>query len=243
MAVLYGVAPVLECLKARRRDIHKLIVKEGKPNPRIEAILEEAARAGVRVEEAGVQSLGDRTHSESHQGVALEVGELPVFGLEAFLEADPHGHVTLVAVDQIEDPQNLGGIVRSAAFLGAQALLTARTRTSPLSPAASKASAGALEFFPVVEVPNLAQALTALEEDLFRIWGADSGEEAGDYRELEPADRQVLILGNEGRGLRALTRKRCHQLIRIPGGPGPDSLNVSVSAGILLAHLVRPGAS
>ena len=238
MAFLYGISPVLECVKHQRRDIHRLYVKEGKPSPRIQEILNLARKASLKVETIGVQSLGDRAQSRNHQGVVLEAGELYTLGLSDFLREQPQDKVTLVALDQIEDPQNLGSIVRSAAFLGAKAVMFAKSHSSPLSPAVSKASAGALEFFPMVSVPNLSQALTELQDDLFHIWGADSGEGAQDYKSAKPGDRQVLVLGNEGRGLRALTQKRCHALVRIPGGPDPDSLNVSVSTGILLSHFL-----
>ena len=112
----------------------------------------------------------------------------------------------VVALDQVEDPQNLGGIARSAAFLGADALILHRAHSAPLSPAASKASAGALEFFPVIEVPNLSNALQTLQKENFFVYGA-ALEDAVDYREVDRADRAVLVLGSEGEGLRSLTRK------------------------------------
>lgn len=238
MAILYGIAPVLECLKHRRRDIRRLYLKDGKPSPRIRDIQGLAQKHSIPIEQLSAQSLGDRTESGNHQGVALDVGELRTLDLMNILEDHGQGRVTLVALDQIEDPQNLGSMVRSAAFLGAQGLITSEAHSSPLSPAASKASAGTLEFFPIIVVPNLAQALTKLEKDLFHIWGADATDEALDYRTVKPQERQVVVLGNEGRGLRSLTQKRCHDLVRIPGGPNPDSLNVGVSTGILLAHFL-----
>jgi len=115
-----------------------------------------------------------------------------------------------------------------------------RAHSAPLSAAASKASAGALEFFPVVEVSNLSTALQRRQKEDFFVVGAGL-EEAVDYRQLAPPLRCVLVLGAEGSGLRQLTRKRCDQLVMIPRGehasPATESLNVGVAAGILLAHL------
>jgi len=143
----------------------------------------------------------------------------------------------VLALDRIEDPQNLGGLARTAAFLGADAMLLHRDKAAPLSAAASKASAGALERFPVVQEGNLARALERLRRDRFFVYGAALEEDAVEFGEAEAAPRTVLVVGNEGEGLRALTRKRCDCLLRIPGRAGTESLNVNVAAGILLRHL------
>lgn len=233
--MLYGIAPVAEALRQGRRELRRLYSKEGKASPRLKLVLQEARRQGVPVEERSAHDLASLAGSRQHQGAVLDCGELPLLDLDEFLEnAGPRSLV--VALDQVEDPQNLGGIARSAAFLGADALILHRANRAPLSPAASKASAGALEFFPVVEVSNLSNALQALQKENFFTYGA-ALEDAVDYREVDRADRAVLVLGSEGDGLRSLTRKRCDQLVFIPRrGQEMESLNVSVAAGILLAR-------
>jgi len=236
--VLYGIAPVLECLRARRRVLERLYLREGKLSPRLLEVRKAAEAAGVPVREVSVHDLGNLTLTRHHQGAALACGDLPTFGLEPWLHELGTGPAFLLALDQVEDPQNLGGLVRSAAFLGADAVLVHRAHASPMSAVASKASAGALEHFPVIEAPNLAQALTRLHEALFMILGAANEPEAVDYREPAPAERAALVMGNEGSGLRPLTRKRCDALVRIPGRPAAESLNVTVAAGVIMSRLI-----
>jgi len=240
--LLYGIEPVAQALRSRRRSLQRLHMKAGKAGPRLREIVQLARTAGVEIVESNTHELGQLAHTRHHQGVVLECGELPVLSLDDFLDTvDPLPSPSLiVALDQVEDPQNLGSITRSAAFLGAHGLLVLRAHSAPLSAAASKASAGALEFFPVVEVSNLSTALQRLQKEDFFVVGAGL-EEAVDYRQLAPPLRCVLVLGAEGSGLRQLTRKRCDQLVMIPRGehasPATESLNVGVAAGILLAHL------
>jgi len=239
--MLYGILPVAEALRQRRRELNRLYLKPGKSSARLKEILRLARAAGVRYEEKSGHELSGLAGTRHHQGVVLDCGALPLLSLEEVL-APPQTRSLLVALDQIEDPQNLGGIARSAAFLGAHALLALRAHAAPFSPAASKASAGALEFFPVVELPNLAQALRRLAKEGYQVIGA-ALEDAVEFREVRPAERCVLVLGSEGGGLRQLTRKRCDLLVKIPrisSAPAEmESLNVNVAAGILLAHFGR----
>ena len=147
----------------------------------------------------------------------------------------------LVALDQIQDPQNLGAIIRTAAFLGATGLITLRHSSAPLSAVVSKASAGALEFFPIIQETNLADVLARCRDAGYTIAGTALTEDSVDFRRVSPADQMVLVLGNEGSGLRPLTLKRCDAVVRIPGTPGVESLNVNAAAAILLQHFASPG--
>ncbi len=239
--MLYGIEPVAQALRHPRRRLHALYHKPGRLSPRLKEILRRARSQGLAIEERSVHELGNLTQDRHHQGVVLDCGPLPVSSLEEFLEtlAPLPASSLLVALDQVEDPRNLGSITRSAAFLGAQGLIVLRTRSAPLSAVASKASAGTLEFFPIVEVSNLSTALQRLQKEDFFVVGATL-DEAVDYRGIDPPARCVLVLGAEGSGLRKLTRRRCDQLVMIPreerGLPAAESLNVGVAAGILLAH-------
>lgn len=241
--MLYGIAPVEQALRHRRRVLERLFVKQGDRNERVRAIVAQAEAAGVPVVETRADDLARRAESTVHQGVVLACGALPTTDLKSFLGGLRDDPALLVALDQVEDPQNLGGLVRTSAFLGADAVFLHRSRSAPLSAAASKASAGALEYFPVVEGPNLARALDELADALFQIVGAALGEGARDFREVEPERRLVLVLGSEGRGLRRLTRDKCDELVVIPGREHTESLNVTVAAGVLLAHFGRVGPS
>ncbi|HKI84528.1 MAG TPA: 23S rRNA (guanosine(2251)-2'-O)-methyltransferase RlmB [Candidatus Krumholzibacteria bacterium] len=239
--MLYGILPVAEALRQRRRQLTRLYLKSGISSARIKEILQLARAAKVPYEEKSAHELSSLAKSRHHQGVVLQCGPLPLLSLEE-VEAGPGTRSLLVALDQIEDPQNLGGIARSAAFLGADAMLVLRSHSAPLSPAASRASAGALEFFKVAEVANLSTALLRLADAGYFLVGA-ALEEAIDFHQVEPRERCVLVLGNEGGGLRKLTRKRCEVLVQIPrvtrGNIEMESLNVNVAAGILLSHFGR----
>lgn len=144
----------------------------------------------------------------------------------------------LIALDQIEDPQNVGAIIRSAAFLGADGLITLRNHAAPLSATVSKASAGALEHFPIIQVANLSECLQTLKKEGFTVLGAMMGEDSIDFKTAPVTDFMVLVLGNEGQGLRNLTQKRCDFLVYIPGKESTESLNVSAAAAILIQNLV-----
>ncbi len=237
-SLLYGIAPVHQCLLHDRRPIHQLLVKEKSSSARVKEIVALARARNIPVQNADAYKLAGLTGTKLHQGVALTCGELRTLELEDFLESVRQlPRKLLVALDQVEDPQNAGAVVRSAAFLGAEGLITLKKHAAPLSAAVSKASAGALEYFPIVQVGNLSEALQKLKRDAFTVAGATSGEDSVDFQTMPQTDFMVLVMGNEGQGLRKLTRKRCDFLIRIPGKNTTESLNVSASAAILIHHL------
>ncbi|MDT8445962.1 MAG: 23S rRNA (guanosine(2251)-2'-O)-methyltransferase RlmB [bacterium] len=241
--VLYGVAPVEAALGAGRRRLVRLWHKEGGKNPRHVEPIKAARRAKLEVRPCGSDQLFKLTGSKMHQGLALECGPLEPLGLEDLLTAPAQGERQLiVALDQIEDPQNLGAIARSAHFLGAQGLLVPRSHSAPLSPTAVKASAGALETCPLAEVGNLAEALERLKEAGYWVLGASLDTESLPLAQALLAERMVLVLGNEGEGLRNLTAKRCDQLVRIEGSGAVESMNVSASAAIFLHHFLTQKA-
>lgn len=231
--MLYGLAPVHEALAAARRPLHRLLLREGKPSPPLRALEHRARELRLPVEFVSIQALGNLAQSRNHQGAVLDCGSLPLDDFEEVLASRP---ALLVALDQVEDPQNLGSIARSALFFGAAGLLVLRRRSAPLSPAASKASAGALERLPIAELPNLAEALRRAADSGMRIVGGAVDGTSVPLDALPAAERNLLVLGAEGEGLRELTRRRCDVLVKIEGG-GLDSLNVGVAAGILLHRL------
>lgn len=235
--ILFGITPVEAALVAGRRELHKLWARNDAANERVNEIVRRATDLGLAVVTTSPEELARRAHSPVHQGVVLGCGPLPLLGLRELMAA-PSGSSFVLALDQIEDPQNLGGLVRTAAFLGATAVLLHRSRRAPLSATVSKASAGILEHFPVAEVGNLANALQNFEREGWTVVGSALTDDAVDYRSLAPSGPTVLVMGNEGRGLRPLTMKRCQHLVWIPRRGDAQSLNVTVAAGVLLAHLV-----
>ena len=241
---LTGLNPIREALGARRRELRRLDVRAGATHPGVVALVARARELGVRVRELA-DGEADRLASP---GVELDAGPLPELSLEGLLvtsSARGTGPRTLVALDGVEDPQNLGAIARVAESAGALGLVLTFRHAPPLSAAVSRASAGAIEWLPVARVPNLARALELLQGEGFWVLGADAEAVDSLYdlsERLALADR-VVVLGAEGRGLRPGVTKRLDQRLRIPLRGKVDSLNVSTAASVVLFELERRAAA
>jgi 23S rRNA (guanosine2251-2'-O)-methyltransferase len=240
--VLVGVHPVREALRARRRELIRLVLRGGERNPRPEVLdlLERARVVGVPVDEV----VADRFDREApvgvaHQGVLLEVGPIPIVDLDELVPTS--GDCWLVALDGIEDPQNLGAILRVAEGAGARGALLPERRVAPLSPAVARASAGALEHLPVAQVTNLARSLAWLKEREFWIHAADptEGRDLYEIPDRLLTGRLVLVLGAEGRGLRPGVRAAVDVFVRIPMTGVVESLNVASAAAVVLFEWTR----
>jgi len=237
---LHGIHAVREALKARRRPLRALRVAAGSRRPEVAALVALAEAAGVRVEEVPAEVLQREEGERSLQGVELEAGALPELELSQLLE--PCGAPrTILALDGVEDPQNLGAIIRVAEAAGVQGLVLTRRRAPPLSAAVSRASAGAVEWLPVARVPNLPRAINYLKSKGFWVFGADpaGGDELyGLPPRLLLGDR-VVVLGAEGRGLRRGVDQVLDYRIRVPMTGRVASLNVAAAAAVVLFELRR----
>lgn len=250
---LDGLHVVREALRARRRTLHRLLVAPTRggaaPASELQGVLDLAEDAGVPISWVPAEELrqdrpGDAPGNPQH--VLLEAGPLPELGLRALLEQTQaaRGRRRLLMLDGVEDPQNLGAIARVAEASGVSGLVLSRRHAPPLSPAASRASAGALEWLPVARVGNLSQALKALKQDGF--WAlaatAASSEASESLFEVESRVLQgdlVVVLGAEGRGVRpGVTAAVDHQL-RIPLSGNVASLNVATAGAVIMFELVR----
>lgn len=240
---LYGVHPVREALRARRRRLLRLWLREGVRGGAA-ALRAAAERIGVPVSttsRAELELLLAPGAAAAHQGVVLEVGSLPCLTLEALLGRGEAGARRLVALDGVEDPQNLGSIARSAEVSGAGGLLLPERRAAPPSPAASRASAGALEHLPLGRVTNLGRALDALAGAGFWRVGADPEEGVDLFATPAHVWRGdlVLVFGAEGRGLRPGVARRLDHRIAIPRAGKVASLNVAAAAAVVLFEALR----
>jgi len=240
MQVIYGINPVLETLRNKGSDIRKVILAEGRRGGDAAKILELAAARGVAVDTLRREELDRRAGTAAHQGVLCLCGEFAYASLEN-LVANRHpafpGSLVLL-LDGIEDPQNLGSLIRSAHCFGANGVVIPRDRAAGITPAVIKASAGAAGHIPVARVVNLTHAIDILKEKGFWVYGADAGADT----ELGSARFEGdigLVMGSEGKGIRPLVRKHCDILVSIPLFGKVDSLNVSVAAGILLHEIRR----
>ncbi len=209
-------------------------------NPRVQALIERAKAAGIPVQAARPNSLDKLAGGETHQGVVAEfrpVEPMTEAELDALVESRGP-ELLLLALDQVQDPHNLGACLRSAAAASVDAVLVPRDRSAPLSPAARRAAAGAAEVVPLVEVANLARALEHIKQA--GVWAVGlAGEARVSLYDTDLKGPRIVVLGSEERGLRRLTAERCDELARIPMPGTMESLNVSVATGIALFEAVR----
>jgi 23S rRNA (guanosine2251-2'-O)-methyltransferase len=233
---LHAVAALVAEDPARVRVIH---VQRGRRDRRVGELIEAARARGIRVEPADRAWL-DRRCEGRHQGVVAdchERGPADEAELEAQWEQLPRPRLVLV-LDGLTDPRNLGACLRSANAAGVQAVLLPRRRSAPLNEVALKTAAGGAEGLLLVEVANLARRLAWLAGQGVWIIGADGDAEL-DWDRADYAGDCAIVVGSEGEGMRALTRRHCDVLVRIPMLGQVASLNVSVAAGILLFEAVR----
>jgi len=238
---LYGLNPIREALAARRRQLIRLRVKTGERGSEIAALTAEAVKLGVPIEEFSAERLTATVPEEVNaQGAALLAGPIPEFSVG---ELVPEGSErnTLIALDGVEDPQNLGAIMRVAEAAGVSGLILTKRRAPQLTAAVARASAGAVEWLPVGRVGNLTRALEGLKERGYWIFGTLPSAR-DDLYELPPrvvAGNRVIVLGAEGRGIRPGIERVLDHVIRIPMGGQIGSLNVSTAAAIVLFEFMR----
>jgi 23S rRNA (guanosine2251-2'-O)-methyltransferase len=235
MRRVYGVNPVLELLRSGGK-VERVFVAEGAGREEIERA---AREAGVRVERAPRRRVEELAGAPgaAHQGVVAEVPPFEYAELEDVLDragAQP----LLVACDGIQDPHNLGAIIRSAHALGAHGVVIPQDRAVQVTPVVEKASAGAAAWCPVARVTNLARALDTLRAR--GVWTAGlAAEGAEDLPRADLTGPLALVVGAEGTGLRRLVRERCDRLLRIPMAGRVGSLNASVAAAVALYEVAR----
>jgi 23S rRNA (guanosine2251-2'-O)-methyltransferase len=244
--VLFGRHPVLEALRSGRQPIEEVLV-EGEGGPRLAPILALARQAGVRCGRAPRAALTALAGTPHHQGVVARMAAQAYATLEALLAVPrARGEPALfVVLDQVQDPGNLGNLLRTAEALGVHGVLVPRHEAVGLTPAVAKAAAGALAHLPVARVGNLAQALDVLKvEGCWVVGAVAAGPGARPPWELDLRGAVALVLGSEGRGLRPLVARGCDALASIPLGGRIGSLNVAAAGAALLyeARRQRAGA-
>lgn len=241
MRLLYGVNPVRELLRAGGEGIAELWLAEASTRGAAFAELERLGRAaGAKVRTAPRPKLDKLAGTDRHQGVVAVVADYRYAELgELLAAAEASGRPPLLVVlDGVEDPHNLGAIIRSAHALGAHGVVIPKDRAVGITPAAAKASAGAVERCPVARVTNLAKTLESLKgAGVWSVALAADGERA--LGELDLRGPTALVLGSEGEGLRPLVRKTCDLSGRIPMVGELDSLSVSAAAAVVLYEAAR----
>ena len=236
--IIYGVNPVMEALRGSRRAF-ELFLAVG-TDRRLDKLVQQAGEKGVPVRRRDRFSLTRLAGSEHHQGAVLRVEPYPYAELSNILDRwKERGEQGLIMVlDGIQDPHNLGALIRSAACAGADGVIIPKDRAVGVTAIVEKVSAGGVETVPVARVANIAQTLESLKKQGFWIFGA-AGEADGNHYSQDFRGHTVLVIGGEGEGLRPLVRKQCDVLVSIPVRGAITSLNASVAGGIMLFEVVR----
>jgi 23S rRNA (guanosine2251-2'-O)-methyltransferase len=233
--IVYGINPVLEALRAGRVRRLRLASRGDR---RIDEAVSLAREAGVAVERVDAQTLDRATRGGVHQGIAAELEAPRDYTVEELVAGASPAAPLLIVLDGIEDPQNVGAIVRTADAAGCHGIIRQARRAASLAGAAAKASAGAVAHVRVATVVNIARAVEELKT--LNVWtlGLEGGAPAS-YYEVDFTLPTAIVLGSEGAGLRRLVRERCDRLASIPMLGSVGSLNVSVAAGVTLFEAVR----
>lgn len=234
MSLIYGVHAVSESLKARR--VSRLVHERG-AGPRVDVIVARAHELRIPIETLDRRALDKLTRGGVHQGVAAELQPLPAYTIEELVR-ESEGPALIVVVDGIEDPQNLGAILRSVDAAGATGLVRQARHSAPLDGATARASAGAVNHVRIATVVNISRALEELKElDVWTVgFDADAAES---YDQVDYTLPTALVFGAEGTGLRRLVRDTCERLVSVPMAGKVASLNVSVTAGVGLFEAAR----
>lgn len=235
---IIGRNAVLELLKSGR-DIDKIYVKKGGREGSVSLIIAQAAKRGIPVIDSDVKKLDKLSEGGVHQGVAASVPQAPYSDVADMLAlAESRGESPLIVIcDSVNDPHNLGAIIRTAECAGAHGVIIPKRRSAPLSGTVAKASAGALFHIPVARVANLSSEIRALKEKGLWVWAVEpSGASVYDN---DFTSGCLLVLGSEGEGLSRLVRENCDFTASVPMYGSINSLNVSNAAAVVLFEAAR----
>lgn len=237
---LAGVNSIIEALKGKRK-IHKIFIQEGRQGRRIQEILEIAHKKGVFVQFVEKQRLDKMYKISNHQGIIAQVSDYEYANLDEIFEyaAIKKESPFLLILDGLEDPQNLGNIIRTAESAGVHGIILPRHNSVEITTAVARASAGAVEHMQIVQVTNIVNTIKNLKSS-YGIWiiGADMSADT-EYFSVDIPNPTGLVIGGEGKGIRRLVKENCDILVRIPMLGKIDSLNASSAAALLMYEILR----
>ncbi|MBA2873099.1 23S rRNA (guanosine2251-2'-O)-methyltransferase [Anoxybacillus calidus] len=238
MDFVIGKNPVVEALKSER-DINKIWISENSQRGTMQQIIQLAKQKGVVVQYVPKKKI-DQMVEGNHQGVVAQVASYKYYDIdELFKRADEKNEQPFFLIlDELEDPHNLGSIMRTADAVGAHGIIIPKRRSVGLTATVAKASTGAIEYIPVARVTNLARTIDELKERGIWIVGTDA-KGSDDYRSLDGTLPIALVIGSEGKGIGRLILEKCDFLIRLPMKGKVTSLNASVAAGLLMYEVYR----
>ncbi|AKS37095.1 RNA methyltransferase TrmH [Anoxybacillus gonensis] len=238
MDLIIGKNPVLEALKSGR-EMNKIWIAEGSQRGQMQPIIQLAKEMGITVQYVPKKKM-DQLSEGNHQGVIAQVAAYRYYDIDdLFKKAEERGEAPFfIILDELEDPHNLGSIMRTADAVGAHGIIIPKRRSVGLTATVAKASTGAIEHVPVARVTNLARTVDELKDRGVWIFGTDAkGNE--DYRQLDGVIPLALVIGSEGKGMSRLLREKCDVLVRLPMVGHVTSLNASVAASLLMYEVYR----
>ncbi len=237
--IICGINPVKEALRGTR-SIFELFVAEGAADQRIGKLSELAGEKNIPVRRRSKSDITRLTGTDHHQGVALRIESFTYADLDDILGGwkQEGGDALVVVLDGIQDPHNLGALIRSAASAGCLCVVIPKDRAAGVTATAEKVAAGAAETIPIAQVTNIAVTLEQLKSAGFWIYGANEKSSHSLYQQ-KLTGNIALVIGGEGEGIRPLVRKKCDVVFSIPLAGGVGSLNASVAGGIAMFEAVR----
>ncbi len=239
-STVYGLNPVFEALKAQKRRCYKLIIEQGKTQARLNSLIELAHENKIPIETIPKTAFQKKYRNHNHQGVVGVFAIIQTLELEELIELSfqKSPMPVLVALDSIQDPQNLGAIIRSAETLGIQGIILPKNRTSAINETVAKCSSGAIEHLPISWVTNLTRGIEQLKESGFWIAGVVPDGDTPCYQYKFDAP-MVLVIGGEEKGIRPLLKKSCDVTLKIPMEGSLGSLNASAAAAVIFYETLR----
>lgn len=238
MDVLFGIHAVEEALRARNRSLDHVEVARERHDQRLQSVIDLARKQGVSVRFVTREQLDRLARSKSHQGAVAVVAGKNYSEVEELVAHKKGEHLLLLALDGIEDPHNLGALIRTADGAGVDGIIIPERRAAAVNATVAKISAGATEHVRIARVVNLARTLDDLKEQGVWIVGLDErGQQS--YDQIDYRMNCAVALGAEGHGLHELVRKKCDYLVSIPMLGGVSSLNVSVAGGVVMYEVAR----
>lgn len=239
-SIIYGISPVVEALNARNRKIEKIIIAEGTQHRRIGEIVGLAESSGIKFQKISRQNLSKLVERDvNHQGVIAYTAAASYYDSQKlFNELTNKENSLCVILDGVEDPHNLGAILRSVECVGADGVFIPERRAVGLTETVAKSSAGASEYVKLAKITNINNLIDDLKANNIWVVGA-SGDAETDYSDWDWKQPTALVMGGEGKGLSRLTAEKCDVLVKIPMFGQIKSLNVSVATGVILFEALR----
>ena len=238
--IIFGKNSVKEFIENSIQDVIKVYISKDIKKNQLQDINKIADLNSIPTEFVDKNSLFTLTNSENHQGFAAEIKDFSYTQFNKLIDNKPiNNNKFLLILDHIEDPHNLGAIIRTSNFLGVDGIIIPNDRAASVNPTVIKVSSGAVSSIPIARVSNLNRVISDLKQNNFWIIGSDSNSKK-EVSEIDVANLDLaLVIGNEGRGMSQKIQEKCDFLVSIPKNGTVDSLNASVAAGILIYSLIK----